>query len=76
MEVEFFDSLEEAQARLRQAMEAADARVKPWQAAVKVGDCFIADGGEEARVGHRGSTAAIFVGKSLAASSDGQVPIE
>ena len=47
MEVEFFDSLEEAQARLRQAMEVADARVKPWQAAVKVGDCFIADGGEE-----------------------------
>ena len=47
MEVEFFDSLEEAQARLRQAMEAADAHVKPWQAAVKVGDCFIADGGEE-----------------------------
>jgi len=47
MEVEFFDSLEEAQARLREAMEAADARVKPWQAAVKVGDCFIADGGEE-----------------------------
>jgi len=28
-------------------MEAADARVKPWQAAVKVGDCFIADSGEE-----------------------------
>lgn len=47
MEVEFFDSLEEAQARLRQAMEAADARVRRWQAAVKVGDCFIADGGEE-----------------------------
>jgi len=47
MEVEFFDSLEAAQARLRQAMDAADARVKPWQAAVKVGDCFIADGGEE-----------------------------
>jgi len=36
-----------AQARLREAMEAADARVKPWQAAVKVGDCFIADSGEE-----------------------------
>jgi hypothetical protein len=36
-----------AQARLRQAMEAADARVKPWQAAVKIGDCFIADSGEE-----------------------------
>jgi hypothetical protein len=47
MKVEFFDSLEEAQQRLRQAMEAADARVKMWQAAVKVGDCFIADGGEE-----------------------------
>jgi len=47
MEVEFFDSLEEAQARLHQAMEAADARVRPWQAAVKIGDCFIADGGEE-----------------------------
>ena len=47
MKVEFFDSLEEAQACLRQAMEAADAHVKPWQAAVKVGDCFIADGGEE-----------------------------
>jgi len=47
MDVEFFDSLEEAQARLRQAMEAADGRVRPWQAAVKVGDCFIADGGEE-----------------------------
>jgi len=47
MEVEFFDSLEAAEARLRQAMEAADARVRPWQAAVKVGGCFIADGGEE-----------------------------
>lgn len=47
MHVEFFDSLEEAQARLRQAMEAADGRVRPWQAAVKVGDCFIADSGEE-----------------------------
>jgi len=29
-----------------------------------------------ARVGHRGSTAAIFVGKSLAASSEGQVHVE
>jgi hypothetical protein len=47
MDVEFFGSLEEAQARLREAMEAADARVRPWQAAVKAGDCFIADGGEE-----------------------------
>jgi hypothetical protein len=47
MEVEFFDSLEAAQARLRQAMEAADTRVKPWQAAVAPGDCFVADGDEE-----------------------------
>jgi len=47
MHVEFFHSLEEAQARLRQAMEAADARVKPWHSAVKVGDCFIVDGGGE-----------------------------
>ena len=47
MEVEFFDSLEEAQARLRQAMKAADGKVKPWQAAIRPGDCFIADGGEE-----------------------------
>ena len=50
MHVEFFDTLEEAQARLCQAMEAADARVKPWQAAVKIGDCFIADSGEEGLV--------------------------
>lgn len=47
MEVEFFDSLEEAQARLRQAMEAADGNVKPWQVAIRPGDCFIADSGEE-----------------------------
>jgi hypothetical protein len=47
MEVEFFNSLEEARARLREAMEAADARVKPWQAAVKPGQCFIADSGGE-----------------------------
>ena len=47
MEVEFFDTLEAVQARLRRAMKAADARVKLWQAAVKVGDTFVADGGEE-----------------------------
>ena len=47
MEVEFFDSLEEAQARLRRAMKAADGKVKPWQAAIRPGDCFIADSGEE-----------------------------
>jgi len=48
MKVESFDSLEAAQQRLREAMEAADARVRPWQAAVGVGDCFVTDcGGEE-----------------------------
>jgi hypothetical protein len=47
MKVEFFDSMEQAAARLEQAMQAADARVRPWQAALAVGDCFIADGGEE-----------------------------
>jgi len=47
MKVEFFDSLEEAQARLRRARKAADGKVKPWQAAIRPGDCFIADSGEE-----------------------------
>ena len=47
MKVEFFDSMEQAAARLRQVMEAADARVRSWQAALAPGDCFIADGGEE-----------------------------
>jgi len=46
MEVEFFDSLEAAQQRLQQAMKAADGRVKPWQAAVKPGECFVSDGGD------------------------------
>jgi len=41
MEVEFFDSQEAAERRLRQAMLAADARVRPWQAALRVGDCFV-----------------------------------
>jgi hypothetical protein len=43
MKVEFFDTLEEAQARLREAMEAADGKVKPWQAALRPGDCFVTD---------------------------------
>ena len=43
MKVEFFDTLEETQARLRGAMEAADGKVKPWQAAIEPGDCFVAD---------------------------------
>ena len=47
MKVEFFDSVEEADARLREAMKAADARVRPWQAAIGPGDCFVADSGEE-----------------------------
>ena len=47
MKIEFFDTLEAAQARLREAMEAADGKVTPWQAAIGPGDCFIADGGEE-----------------------------
>jgi len=47
MKIEFFDSLEAAQARLREATEAADGKVTPWQAAIRPGDCFIADGGEE-----------------------------
>jgi len=43
MKVEFFDSLEEAQDRLREAMEAADGKVKPWQAVIGPGDCFVTD---------------------------------
>jgi len=41
MEVEFFDSMEQAMARLEEARKAADARVKPWQASLKPGDCFL-----------------------------------
>ena len=41
MEVEFFATHEEAMARLEEARKAADARVKPWQAALKPGDRFI-----------------------------------
>jgi hypothetical protein len=41
MEVEFFDSHEAAAKRLRQAMEAADARVTPWQAALRPGECIL-----------------------------------
>jgi hypothetical protein len=41
MKVEFFDSPEAAAQRLRQAMEAADARVTPWQAALRPGDCIL-----------------------------------
>jgi len=41
MKVEFFSSPEAAARRLREAMEAADARVLPWQAALRPGDCFL-----------------------------------
>ena len=41
MEVEFFDSHEAAARRLREAMEAADARVAPWQEALRPGECFL-----------------------------------
>ena len=38
--VEFFGSMEEAMQRLEEARKAADARVKPWQADARPGDCF------------------------------------
>ena len=41
MKVEFFDSHEAAAKRLRQAMEAADSRVTPWQAALRPGECIL-----------------------------------
>ena len=39
--VEFFGSMEEAMQRLEEARKAADARVKPWQADARPGDCFV-----------------------------------
>ncbi len=38
--MEFFDSVEEMFEAETKAREAADARVKDWQAKIKVGDCF------------------------------------
>ena len=46
MEVEFFDTVEEAEERIEQARKAADARVAPWQAELKRGDLFMARSGE------------------------------
>ena len=40
MEVEVFNSLEEASKLIQQERKAADAKVKPWQARIKRGDCF------------------------------------
>ena len=39
--VEFFSTMEEAMQRLEEARRAADARVEPWQAAARPGDCFV-----------------------------------
>jgi hypothetical protein len=39
--------MEEAMERLEQARRAADARVRPWQAAIAPGQCFIADGEDD-----------------------------
>ena len=41
MEVEMFASIEEAMERLEKARQAADMRVKPWQAQVKPGNYFV-----------------------------------
>ena len=41
VEVEFFATHEEAMARIEECRKAADARVKPWQAALKPGERFI-----------------------------------
>jgi hypothetical protein len=47
MEVEFFDTMEEAMERIEEARIAADTKVKPWQAALKPGDLFIANSGDD-----------------------------
>ena len=41
MEIQMFDSNEEMLDAVRRAREAADARVQPWQAAIKPGDFFV-----------------------------------
>jgi len=41
MEIQSFDSYEEMFETIHQARKAADARVKPWQAAIKLGDHFV-----------------------------------
>lgn len=45
MEFEAFDSLEEMLTRMEESRKAADARVQPWQAAIKPGDYFQRDSG-------------------------------
>ena len=41
MEIQSFDSTKEMFETVRRAREAADAQVKPWQAAIKLGDHFV-----------------------------------
>lgn len=41
MEFEAFGSFDEAMEKLGREMRAADARVQPWQAAIKPGDYFM-----------------------------------
>ncbi len=40
MAIESFDSFDEMMRRMRGRMGEADARVQPWQAAIKPGDCI------------------------------------
>ncbi|MFW6106831.1 MAG: hypothetical protein ACOC8H_01585 [bacterium] len=42
--VEVFDTAEDAWAAMEQARKAADARVRPWQADARPGDCFVHSG--------------------------------
>lgn len=41
MEFQSFDTWDEAMAAINEARQAADGRVKPWQAAIKAGDYFV-----------------------------------
>ena len=43
MNITFYESTEEMLDDLGQAMQAADEKVKPWQAQIKKGDCFWQD---------------------------------
>ena len=41
MEIEYCDSFDDMMTRLQEAMKAADARVKPWQASITSGNYFL-----------------------------------
>lgn len=45
MEIESFDSFDDMMRRLQEQMKAADARVEPWQAAIKPDDYFFRNSG-------------------------------